>query len=61
MSDYGTANFVRECSADNPGAAIYCAPEVLNASRDRNISCKVSYSYSTLPISFIMPASKIMN
>ena len=46
VSDYGTANFVRECSTNDPGAAIYCAPEILLGSRDQTISCKVSYNTS---------------
>ena len=46
VSDYGTANFVRECSTDDPGAPIYCAPEILPESRDQTISCKVSYNTS---------------
>lgn len=49
VSDYGTANFVRECSTDDPGAPIYCAPEILPGSRDQTISCKVDvYSFGVL-------------
>jgi len=42
VSDYGTANFVRQCRIDDPGAAIYCAPEALGGAQDQIISCKVS-------------------
>ena len=42
VSDYGTANFVRQCRIDDPGAVIYCAPEVLSGAQDQIISCKVS-------------------
>ena len=30
VSDYGTANFMRQCRTTNPGAAIYSAPEALS-------------------------------
>ena len=42
VSDYGTANFVRQCRTDDPGAAIYCAPETLSGAENQIISCKVS-------------------
>ena len=42
VSDYGTANFVRQCRIDNSGAAIYCAPEAIAGARDQIMSCKVS-------------------
>ena len=29
LSDYGTANFMRQCMTSNPGARIYAAPEAL--------------------------------
>ena len=42
VSDYGTANFVRQCRIEDPGAVIYCAPEALSGAQDQIISCKVS-------------------
>ena len=42
LSDYGTANFVRQYVRDDPGAAIYCAPEARGGARNQIISCKVS-------------------
>ena len=41
MSDYGTAKFVRQCRIEDPGAAIYCAPEAIVGPQDQIISCKV--------------------
>ncbi|XP_078367639.1 dual specificity protein kinase shkB-like [Oculina patagonica] len=41
VSDYGTANFVRQCTRDDPGAPIYCAPEAISEAQDHIISCKV--------------------
>ena len=40
VSDYVSANFVRQCGIDDPGAAIYCAPEVMVATFCR--SSKIS-------------------
>ena len=42
VSDYGTANFVRQSTINYAGAAIYQAPESLNRDPDQPISCKVS-------------------
>ena len=42
VSDYGTANFVRQSNINYAGAAIYCAPESLNEDPNQPISCKVS-------------------
>ena len=42
VSDYGTANFVRQSTINYAGAAIYQAPESLNGDPDQPISCKVS-------------------
>ncbi|XP_078367595.1 uncharacterized protein LOC144651508 isoform X2 [Oculina patagonica] len=48
VSDYGTANFVRQCTRDDPGAPIYCAPEAISEAQDP-ISCKVDvYSFGVL-------------
>ena len=45
VSDYGTANFVRQSSVNYAGAAVYCAPEFLHPDPARErISCKVSTS-----------------
>ena len=40
LSDYGAANFMRQCRTENPGAAIYSAPE---ASLTSQHSPKVKY------------------
>ena len=42
VSDYGTANFVRQSTINYAGATIYQAPESLNGDPDQPISCKVS-------------------
>ena len=42
LSDYGTANFVRQSSINYAGAVIYSAPESKNENPDHPISCKVS-------------------
>ena len=42
VSDYGTANFVRQNTTNYAGAVIYCAPESMIEDRDRPISVKVS-------------------
>jgi len=42
VSDYGTANFVRQSTRNDVGAVIYCAPELVNEASDHPISCKVS-------------------
>ena len=39
VSDYGTANFMKECTTINPGAVVYSAPEA----QTTNQSPKVSY------------------
>ena len=41
VSDYGTANFVRESSINYAGNAVYCAPESVLEDLKRPISCKV--------------------
>ena len=42
VSDYGTANSVRQSTRNDAGAVIYCAPELVNETTDHPISCKVS-------------------
>ena len=42
VSDYGTANFVRQSSSTYAGAPIYCAQEVGSETSNNQISCKVS-------------------
>ena len=44
LSDYGTANFVRQSNINYAGAVIYSAPESQNENQDQSvpISCKVS-------------------
>ena len=45
VSDYGTANFVRQSSVNYAGAAVYCAPEFFHSDPAcKRISCKVSTS-----------------
>ena len=41
LSDYGTANFVRQCTTVSPGSPIYSAPEIRSETLDRTVSCKV--------------------
>ena len=41
VSDYGTANFMRQCRTINPGAVIYSAPEALSSEQ----SPKVCWSF----------------
>lgn len=44
VSDYGTANFVRQNNINYAGALIYCAPESRNPDPQTSISLKVSSS-----------------
>ena len=44
VSDYGTANFVRQSNINYAGAANYCAPEFLHPDPRKPISCQVSTS-----------------
>lgn len=49
LSDYGTANFVRQSNINYAGAWIYCAPESGREDPDRPISVKVDvYSFGVL-------------
>ena len=48
VSDYGTANFVRQSSRNDPGAPVYSAPEASCEATDQNMSCKVSTFYVVL-------------
>jgi len=49
VSDYGTANFVRQNTTNYAGAVIYCAPESITVDKDRPISLKVDvYSFGVL-------------
>ena len=41
VSDYGTANFVRDCVTIGPGTPIYGAPETRGGAGNQNITCKV--------------------
>ena len=47
LSDYGTANFVRQSNSNYAGALIYCAPESRREDRDRPISVKVGKDASS--------------
>lgn len=46
LSDYGTANFVLNTGTQNPGAAVYCAPE--SADPDNQTPKMDVYSYGKL-------------
>ena len=48
VSDYGTANFVRQCASNYAGAVPYCAPEVGSETENNRVSCKVSILKSVL-------------
>ena len=37
LSDYGTANFMRQCMTSNPGARIYAAPEALTSQQSPKV------------------------
>ncbi|KAJ7319163.1 hypothetical protein OS493_036676 [Desmophyllum pertusum] len=45
VSDYGTANFMRQCRTINPGAVIYSAPEALSSQQSPKIDV---YSFGLL-------------
>ncbi|XP_020603118.1 cAMP-dependent protein kinase catalytic subunit-like isoform X2 [Orbicella faveolata] len=45
LSDYGSANFMRECMTENPGARIYSAPEVLTSQQSPKVDV---YSFGLL-------------
>lgn len=45
VSDYGTANFMRQCRTINPGAVIYSAPEALSLQQSPKIDV---YSFGLL-------------
>lgn len=47
LSDYGTANFVRQSNINYAGAWIYCAPESSREDPDRPISVKVGNDASS--------------
>ena len=47
LSDYGTANFVRQSNINYAGALIYCAPESRRTDPDRPISFKVGNDASS--------------
>ena len=38
LSDYGAANFMRQCMTSNPGARIYAAPEALTSQQSPKVS-----------------------
>ena len=38
LSDYGAANFMRQCMTSNPGAQIYAAPEALTSQQSPKVS-----------------------
>ena len=48
LSDYGTANFVRQSNISYAGALSYCAPEVRREDPDRPVSVKVCKRASCL-------------
>ena len=53
VSDYGTANFVRQSTINYAGAAMYQAPECLNGNDNQPLSCKVSESPNNSPNSSV--------
>ena len=38
LSDYGAANFMRQCTTSIPGARIYAAPEALTSQQSPKVS-----------------------
>ena len=48
VSDYGTANFMRQCRTINPGAAIYSAPEALSPEQSPKV-CNTPLSHPPNP------------
>lgn len=40
VSDFGSADFIRSCMSQNPGAAIYAAPEALTTRQSPKVSDK---------------------
>ncbi|XP_015748614.1 PREDICTED: trichohyalin-like isoform X1 [Acropora digitifera] len=45
LSDYGAANFMRQCMTSNPGARIYAAPEALTSKQSPKVDV---YSFGVL-------------
>ena len=43
LSDYGSANFMRQCMTENPGARIYSAPEAQTSQQSPKVRKKVYY------------------
>ena len=54
VSDYGTANFVRQSNINYAGNAVYCAPESLREDPNKPISCKVGIMERWKGAEFIM-------
>lgn len=52
VSDYGTANFVRQSKTSYAGAAIYAAPESLDGVPNQPLSCKVQFEQLTSPTKY---------
>lgn len=47
LSDYGAANFMRQCMTVNPGACIYAAPEAMTSRQSTKVSKKyLRYVYT---------------
>ena len=42
LSDYGAANFMRQCMTVSPGACIYAAPEAVTSRQSTKVGCSFS-------------------
>ena len=49
LSDYGAANFMRQCMTVNPGAIIYSAPEALTSHQSPKVKCFLPLLRCSLP------------
>ena len=45
VSDFGTANFMKECATINPGTVIYSAPEAQTTNQSPKVSFKNAYFF----------------
>ena len=48
LSDYGAANFMRQCMTSNPGARIYAAPESLTSQQSPKVRTRLSFDFNLL-------------
>ena len=49
VSDYGTANFMKECTTINPGAVVYSAPEAQTTNQSPKVSYRAIF-YCAVPL-----------